>query len=216
VSYSLLATLRRIVQEELAAVRTAELATVQDIHPHAGDGDKDNYACTVALRDSGIVLKQVPVASARAGFACIPAVGQLVLVQFVGGDVNAPIVTGSLYNDEDRPPVNDDGQVILHLPQGAGDSDAVHVAITSESERKVELKIADKLTITLADDDPVVVIDVGGGKAKLQIDSDGAVTVKSQGDLKLEGNEISVKAQSNLTLEGSGMVKVKGSVINLN
>ena len=215
-SYSLLATLRRIVQEELAAVRTAELAVVQDIHPHASDGDKDNYACTVALRDSGIVLKQVPVASARAGFASIPAVGQLVLVQFVGGDINAPVVTGSLYNDEDRPPVNDDGQVVLHLPQGAGDDDAVHVAITSESERKLELKLGSTLAITLADDDPVVVIDVGGGKATLQIDSDGAVTVKSQGDLKLEGNGISVKAQANLTLEGGGTVKVKGSTINLN
>jgi len=40
--------------------------------------------------------------------------------------------------------------------------------------------------------------------------------VKSRGDLKLEGNGVSVKAQANLTLEGGGTVKVKGSVINLN
>jgi uncharacterized protein involved in type VI secretion and phage assembly len=215
VSYSLLATMRRIVQEELAALRTAELAVVQDIHPHAGESDDDNYAVTVALRDSGIVLKQVPVACARAGFASIPAVGQLVLVQFIGGDVNAPVVTGSLYNDTDRPPQNDDGQVVMHLPQGAGDSDAVHIAVTSASDRKIEVALGSTLAITLADDDPAVVIDVGGGKAKVQIDRDGAVTVSSQGDLKLEGNGISVKAQAELKLEGA-TVKVKGSVINLN
>jgi phage baseplate assembly protein gpV len=215
VSYSLLATLRRIVQEELRALRTAELAVVQDIHPHASASDDDNYAVTVALRESGIVLKQVPVACARAGFATIPAVGQLVLVQFVGGDLNAPIVTGSLYNDVDRPPENDDGQLVLHLPQGAGASDAVHVAVTSASERKIELALGSTLAITLADDDPVVQIDVGGGKAKVQIDRDGAVMLSSQGDLKLAGNGVSVKAQGKLELEGA-TVKVKGSVINLN
>src|SRR5918994_264965 len=47
-------TVQRIVHEELGRVRTAELAIVQEQHPHADDSDKDNYACTVRLRDSGI------------------------------------------------------------------------------------------------------------------------------------------------------------------
>ena len=106
-------TIQRIVQAELRRIHTAELAIVQEQHPHAGDSDQDNYACTVQLRNSGIILKEVPVATARIGQASIPAVGNLVLVQFVGGNINAPVITGSLYNDEERPPVNDDGQIIL-------------------------------------------------------------------------------------------------------
>ena len=112
-------TIRRIVQEELGQVRTAELAVVQEQHA-------DEFAASVKLRDSEIVLRKVPVATQRIGAVSIPAVGDLVLVQFVGGSVNAPVITGRLYNDEDRPPANDDGQAVLHLPLAAGDDDAVH------------------------------------------------------------------------------------------
>jgi uncharacterized protein involved in type VI secretion and phage assembly len=213
---SLYETIRRIVQQELGALRTAELAVVQEQLPHADDSDKDNYACTVVLRNSGIVLSQVPVATPRIGQASIPAVGDLVLVQFLGGDVNAPIIVGSLYNDEDRPPANDDGQLVLHLPLGAGDSDAVHLTLYSGDQREIELKLGNGLSLNLRDDDPVVELSVDGGKATVQIGRDGAVTIESQGDVALkaqgnvniEGTEINVKAQ--------GQLNLKGAAVNLN
>src|SRR5262245_10016388 len=92
--------LRQLIRHEVQATRMAELAIVQDQHP----ADPDNYACTVRLRDSDIVLSKVPVATSRLGSVAIPPVGALVLVQFLNGDVNAPVVLGSLYNEEDRPP----------------------------------------------------------------------------------------------------------------
>lgn len=213
-SYSLLDTLRKIVREELAALRTAELAVVQETHPHADDGDSDNYACTVALRDSGIVLKRVPVTTPRAGVASIPDVGHLVLVQFLGGDVNAPVIVGSLYNDEDRPPANAEGQAVLHLPLGAADGDAVHFELASADARRVLLRVGAALTLTLQDDDPVVSLDVGG-KALVQIDSDGALTIESSGDMALKGVGVSIEAQGNLELKGA-QVNVEGNLINLN
>jgi uncharacterized protein involved in type VI secretion and phage assembly len=207
VSLTLYESIRKIVQQELTQVRTAELATVQDIHPHASSSDTDNYACTVVLRDSQIVLKHVPVATGRIGVASIPAVGELVLVQFLGGDVNAPVITGRLYNDQDRPPENDDGKAVLHLPLGAGDSDAVHIELESGNARKLVLKLGSGLELTLQDDDPAVKVDVGGN-AKVSVGSDGAVSVESQGKLELKGSEISVEAQGQLTL--------KGATVNIN
>jgi uncharacterized protein involved in type VI secretion and phage assembly len=195
-------TIQRIVHEELGRIRTAELAIVQEQHPHAGSSDKDNYACTVRLRDSGIILKRVPVATGRIGSASIPTVGNLVLVQFIGGDINAPVIVGSLYNDEDRPPVNADGQWILHLPLNAGDSDAVHVELTSGDARKLVFKLGDGLTATLNDDDPVVELKAAGGKATIQVARDGAITLESQGDVKITGNQITIEAQSQLNLKG--------------
>lgn len=206
---SLYDTIRRLVQEELGRVRTAELAVVQEQHPHASDSDKDNYACTVALRDSGIVLKQVPVATQRIGVASIPAVGELVLVQFIGGDINAPVITGRLYNDEDRPPQNDDNQAIMHLPLGAGDSDAVHVELLSGDDRSLILKLGDGLELNLKDDDPVVEIKVDGGKGTVSIARDGAITVESQGDINMKGG-------GSINIEASGELNLKGSVVNLN
>lgn len=207
-SNSLFETIRRIVQEELARVRTAELAVVQEQHPHADAGDSDNYACSVVLRDSGIVLRQVPVATPRIGAAMIPAVGDLVLVQFIGGSRHAPVITGRLYNDEDRPPVNADGQAVLHLPPGAGDGDAVHIELSSGDARELHIQMGDGLSVILKDDDPVAELTVDGGKASLSIDRDGTVTVESGGDLKISGNSVSIEA--------SGELKLKGATINLN
>lgn len=207
--HTLFDTIRRIVQEEVNRVRTAELAVVQEQHPHSDDSDKDNYACTVALRDSGIVLKHVPVATQRIGTASIPAVGELVLVQFIGGDINAPVITGRLYNDEDRPPVNNDNQAIMHLPLGAGDSDAVHAELHSGDSRQLILKLGDGLELNLKDDDPVVEIKVDGGKGSVAIARDGAITIESQADINMKGG-------GSINIEASGEMNIKGSVINLN
>lgn len=201
-------TIRRIVQEEMGQIRTAELAVVEEQHA-------DEFAATVKLRDSGIVLRKVPVATQRIGAASIPAVGDLVLVQFVGGDVNAPIITGRLYNDEDRPPANDDGQAILHLPLDAGDDDAVHWELHSGDKREIVLKLGGGLELNLRDDDPVVELSVDGGKATLKIERDGAVTLESQGNLKVKGADVSLEGDS-IKVEASGELNLKGAKVNLN
>ncbi len=208
-------TIQHIVQQELGRLRTAELAVVQDQHPHSGAGDQDNYACTIKLRNSGLVLKQVPVATGRIGLASIPAVGDLVLVQFVAGDINAPIITGSLYNDEDRPPVNADGQLVMHLPLAAGDGDAVHVEVHSGDSRQIVIKLGSTLQATLQDDDPVIEFKVGSS-AKIQVGSDGAITLESQGDIKIHGTNVSVEADAQLELKASGPTTLKGATVNIN
>lgn len=202
-STTLLETIQKIVQDELVRVRTAELGIVQEQHPHAGESDKDNYSCSVLLRDSKILLRSVPVATDRIGQVSIPAVGEMVLVQFVGGSIQAPVITGRLYNDEDRPPVNQDGKSVLHVPLGAGDSDAVHLEITSGDTRAILLQLGSGLKVQLQDDDPVIEVDAGEGNAKIRIDRDGAVSVESQGKLKIGASEISIEAQGNLTLKGA-------------
>lgn len=202
-STTLLETIQKIVQDELVRVRTAELGIVQEQHPHAGESDKDNYSCSVLLRDSKILLRSVPVATDRIGQVSIPAVGEMVLVQFVGGSIQAPVITGRLYNDEDRPPVNQDGKSVLHVPLGAGESDAVHLEITSGDTRAILLQLGSGLKVQLQDDDPVIEVDAGEGNAKIRIDRDGAVSVESQGKLKIGASEISIEAQGNLTLKGA-------------
>ena len=200
-------SIQQLVREEVGRIRTAELATVQKQHSHSSSGDSDNYACTVVLRDSGIVLARVPVATERIGSASIPAVGELVLVQFLNGDINAPVIVGRLYNDADRPPPNDDGQAILHLPLGASDDQAVHVELHSDT-RKAIVKLGSALALTVQDDDPVVKVDVAG-QATLKIGKDGSIAIESSTD-------ISIKGSSNVTLEAAGQLTLKGATVNIN
>lgn len=200
-SATLLDTIRSVVRGELATQRSAELAVVQDQHPHSSDGDSDNFACTVTLRDSGIVLKRVPVATSRIGAASIPNVGDLVLVQFVGGDVHAPVITARFYNDQDRPPANEDGKAVLHLPLGAGDADAVHAELHSGDTRSLSITLGSGLEIDLQDDDPAVKVTVGGTTV-LTIAKDGSLTVQDSPTIEIKGTNITIQADSQLTLKG--------------
>lgn len=203
--------LRRIIREEMGSLRMPELAVVQEVHPQ----DPDNYACTVHLRDSETVLTKVPVMTPRKGMVSIPDVGDLVLVQYLGGSANAPVITGSFYNDEDRPPENAEGEARLRLPADAGDGEGVDLHAMSADTPITTLKLGSSLEITLQDDDPVVAIDVGGGQAEITIGSDGTLTLKSQKDLVLEGNEVTIKG-TNITAEAQAQMTLKGGVINLN
>src|SRR5919108_373375 len=142
-------------------------------------------------------------AACREGATPPPANG-LALVHFVGGDLNAPGITGRLYNDQDRPPESDAGQAVVHLPLGAADDDAVHLELTSNGTREVVLKLGKGLSLEVRDDDPVVKLEIDGGKATLEIARDGAVKLVSQGDLQLEGNKLTLKAQSDLSIEAGG------------
>jgi uncharacterized protein involved in type VI secretion and phage assembly len=208
--------LRRLIREEVRSLRTAELAVVQAQHPHASDGDSDNYAVTVRLRDTGIVLGKVPVATGRLGSVAIPPAGALVLVQFLGGDINAPVVTGTFYSDEDRPPVNDDGEVIWNLPADAAADDALRLEVSSAGSKSMVLKLGSAVTVELKDDDPAVNVDVGGN-AQVTIDSDGTVTVTSAQSLSLKASsDLKIEAQGNIEMKAGGTMSLKGSVINLN
>ncbi len=204
-------------------MRTAELAVVQDQHAHTSASDKDNYACTVALRNTGIVLKRVPVAIGRLGTVSVPPVGTLVLVQFIGGDINSPVIVGSLYSDQDRPPVNDDGQAVIHLPLGAGDDDAVHVELHSGDSRELSVKLGKGLTLTVKDDDPVIELDVASGKATLKIERDGAITVESNGKLQVSASDITLTGQSKVELkapqvsvQADSQLTLKGGMVSIN
>lgn len=214
-SRDLYSELRRIVREELGTLRLAELAIVQEIHPHAAADDGDNYACTVRMRDTGLVLPRVPVTTARKGLAAVPDVGDLVLVQYLGGDAGAPLITGSLYNDEDRPPENGEGELVVRLPADAAEGEGVALRVSSRSAAGATLALGSTVKIALLDDDPAVTIDVGDGAATISIDGDGTVTIKSDKALVLEGGEISLKGDT-IKAEAQGELTLKGATINLN
>lgn len=199
---TLYSTIRRIVADEVAALWTAELGVVQEAHPHVDAGDTDNYAVTVALRDSGIVLERVPVASPRSGMVAVPEVDDLVLVQFVGGSPDAPVVVGAVHSDVRRPPTSDEGQVVWHLPAGADDGSAAHLELTSGDTPALLVRLGSGLEVQLTDDDPALRIDVGG-QAEVVIGSDGAITLESAGDVVVKGNQVSIEAAAKLVLKGA-------------
>jgi phage baseplate assembly protein gpV len=147
--------IQQIVQEELRRVRVAELAVVTATYPHSSNGNKDNYACDVQLKGTGLGLKKVPVATQRVGTVAIPNPGDLVLLAFDKGDVNQPIIIGRLYNDQDRPPLSKENEVIFRLPLDKPDAKTVKMEARNlkgkSPPREVLLELAPELKVRVVD-----------------------------------------------------------------
>ncbi|HEY1011736.1 MAG TPA: phage baseplate assembly protein V [Herpetosiphonaceae bacterium] len=206
----LLALIRQIAEREARRVHTTELGVVTAVFPHAEEGDNDNYQCSVTLKNRKLAdgkdleLPRVPVATPYLGLAAIPNVGDLVLLSFIGGDINAPVITGRLYNDEQRPPPNQEGEFLLQHALAEGGS----INIDAEGRIIITSK-GGKNTVTIDDDQ----IALAGEKFSLLIDikgeaititSDKALTIEAKsGALALKGNEVTIEAKGNMKLKGA-------------
>ncbi|HVE86641.1 MAG TPA: DUF2345 domain-containing protein [Myxococcales bacterium] len=208
----LMATLRAIVRQELARVRMPELGIVTQVMAHDGDDSPNNHQVNVRLRSSGLELQRVAVATSRLGLSALPNENDLVLVNFVGGDLNLPVVVGCIYDDQAHPPTAALHEVVYQPPDDE-DSNAkrLHVELPSGCTLTVQDEV---VTVTMGDTSVVVNKDgdvTVNAKGKVTIQSQDNVEVEAQGDLKLsaQGN-VEVKAQGDLKLEATGSASFKG------
>lgn len=234
-------TLQQIIRHELRTMRIAELGLVEAVYSHSSDSDNDNYGCDVRLKNSGLLLKRVPVATGHIGTATIPNVGDLVLLTFDKGDVNQPIIIGRLYNDEDRPPINTSDEVIFRLPLAQADDQTLMAAIrntgSGSEPREIIVEMPPQITVRISDGavratagDTEMLLDQpyssGGtvtvvtGRTKITMNQDGDVeveaagsmSIKANGDMSLEGNNVKIKGRLNASLEAGMEAKVKGDI----
>lgn len=112
-----LSVIRRVVQQELSALRGASLGVVTATFPHGAADDQNNYEVNVRLKHEDLELRRVPIVTSHIGTVAPPLVGDLVVVGFIDGDLNHPIVVGRLYanaDPEDRlPPLHRDDEVLI-------------------------------------------------------------------------------------------------------
>lgn len=207
----------RIARHEAAARPVACVGVVTSIFPHEGIPD---HAVTVRLRDSGLVLPRVPVAVGAPGVAAIPAVDDLVVVAFLEGSFDAPVVLGRLYHPGQEPPRHAAGELVLHLPSGAaepdlrcavtGDPPAIRltlpgdVSVAIERER-IALAVG-ALTVTLEGAGGGRITAAAGGTS-LTLEADGDLTLASPTKVVLEGSEVEIKGQAKVRISG-GLVEI--------
>ncbi len=116
--------IRDIVRMELRRHKCIELGVVTSVFP-AGKG---NYSCNVKIRDRDVELRNVPIATQYVGLVGPPSVGDLVVIAYVNGDENHPLVVGRLYTDVDRPPTSRVGEIVLE-PPGPENSELRRIAM---------------------------------------------------------------------------------------
>ena len=205
---SITGLIKKIVEKEIKKININEIGIVTSIFPHANVKDTDNYECNVKLRDSGLELRKVPVATQQIGLASIPNVGDLVLVSFVKGDINAPVIVGRLYNDEDRPPANKDKEII-YIPPDKSNTGKIHVKFPSG----VSFKLDDNGIVAKAGRTKIIMNNNGNmvinSNAKLNQISDGSMLLCSKEATRLAmGDPKSGSINSFVSLEDDKTINI--------
>lgn len=176
--------IREIVRDELKSIKLGDVAVVTSSFPHAGEDDGNNFECSVKLRESDLELRKVPMAVSHIGMVSAPQVGDLVLISYVGGDPNYPIIVGRLYSDEANPPLHE------------------------ENEWRLEAPYQGETSIAIDKEESVV---INNGKNVITVKKNDVIEIKGEADFKLEvsGNvelkcaDCKIDASGNVDL-GSG------------
>ena len=201
--------IQAVIRDQLRALRTAELGVVTQVYSHAASSDKNNYECDVQLRDSGLELKRVPLCTQRVGSVAIPNVDDLVLVQYLNGDIHSAVISGRFYSDKDRSPEAKDREWVyispdrpesgirrlyLEFPNGNKlliDDDKLKLemgktTLTINHDGSVEL-ISNNQTITLKDQNGSNTIEIDPGQGQIKVTGQTKVVVDAPA-IELVGN----------------------------
>ena len=152
-----------------------------------------------------------PYASQGFGWYCLPEVGDEVLVSFVNGNMDYPIVMGSLYSSNKQPPLpptDDNHEKIFQTRSGMkwywNDEKKIH-EISTPAGNKITLD-EDSKAITVADQNQnKITMDSSG----IQIESAKDIQLKApSGNIVLEGAAVELNA--------TGQAKIKGSMVMIN
>lgn len=184
--------IRAIVRDELSGLSLGDIAVVTGGFPHADAGDANNYECTVKLRESGLELPRVPMATPHIGMASAPQPGELVLVSYVGGDPNRPVVVGRLYSDTVRPPVHDAGEWRVQAPAAGTTSIAI-------DKGQAVVVTAGKTVVTVHKD----------GNVEIAGEQDIAITVKGNATISCTDCTLDASGTIDLGTGGGGVITEK-------
>lgn len=209
-SADLVSLIQAIVADLLQSHRTAELGVVTAVYSHESGSDKNNYECDVRLRDSGLELKRVAITTHRVGDVAIPNADDLVLVQFLNGDIHSAVVTGRLYHDQVRPPEAKPREHVYVSP----DADESGIR-----RLYVELPKNNKLRV----DDDKLVLEMG--RTTVTIENDGKVEVKSNDqditisdsngtnalEIHVQQGQVNVKAATKVVVDAAQIELVDGA-----
>jgi hypothetical protein len=202
--------IQAVIRDHLRAFKTAELGVVTAVYSHESGGDTNNYECDVALRDSGLELKRLPVSTQRVGAVAIPNKDDMVLVQYLNGDIHSAIICGRLYNDQDRAPQAKSGEFVYISPDDA-----------ASGLRRMYLEFPNGNTLLLDDDKLVLTM----GQSKITVNHDGDIEINSGSsnikltdqngsnlvNIQVDQGQVTVQAQTKVTVDATQIELVQGA-----
>ncbi len=189
---SMVEAIRSVVRRELAGIRGPALGVVTTVHPHASDGDDFNDEVDLTLQHEKVELHRVPVAVPCPGTAEPVKTGDVVLVQFLGGDLQQALVTACFHTADDRPPVHPAGERV------------VEQRIDGTPRNRVRWAADGQLTVERLDDGGTAVV-------TLILDDQGNLTLTAQ-DKTVTITCATLTVQGDVAVQDGNVTLTKGNL----
>ena len=168
------------------------------------------------------------------GSVCIPQVGEEVLVGFLDGKINNPVILGGLYSTKFPPPlvVDQEKNEKMYIKTYGGmeitvdnTADSQKVEIKTKKEHKIELDDGENETLLVSDKESKtsIKIDFANGEIEIKADNkisfsagdgdtmvlekDNGLKIESGGDLVADVNEVKLDAGADIKLTASANLK---------
>ncbi|MGI5400298.1 phage baseplate assembly protein V [Streptomyces sp. CA-135486] len=159
-----------------------------------------------------------PFAGNGYGLWCMPQVGDIVIVAFENGDLDWPVVVGSVWDSRNRPPttlpIDAVSKRVLKTPGG-------HELVLDDLEAKITIAHLAGHSVTI--DATGITLELTGGAGSLKLALPGNATLSGKVSATVSGARTSVGADTALELRGataslqaSATCQVKGGLVTIN
>jgi uncharacterized protein involved in type VI secretion and phage assembly len=159
-----------------------------------------------------------PFAGDGYGLWLMPQVGDIVLIAFENGDIDWPVVVGSVWDANNKPPVdlpNDaTDKRVLKTPNG-------HELVFDDMQQDITLTHLAGHKLTMTSDE--VSIELAQGAGKLTLTLPGTAELKGEVSVDVNSTKTTVKGDATLDLSGAtttlkadSTCKVSGSLVTIN
>ena len=141
----------------------------------------------------------------------LPEVNDEVLVTFEDNDVRRPIVLGSVYSSKTTlPQLKREGGKFTHVTLMERFGHQILMWGTG-SEQGITIKLKNKGEITI-DHEGTRLVGVQGKKTTIT-QGQSKIEMTDQGNITIEGTNVTLKAQSKLQFESQGQAALKGATV---
>jgi uncharacterized protein involved in type VI secretion and phage assembly len=159
-----------------------------------------------------------PFAGDGYGLWCMPQVGDIVLIAFENGDIDWPIVVGSVWDASNKPPVD--------LPTDATDKRVLktpngHRLVFDDMKQEITLTHLAGHKLTMTTDE--VSIELAQGAGKLTLSLPGKAVLEGGVSVDVTSKKTTVKGDATLDLSGAtttlkadSTCQVSGSLVTIN
>ncbi|MFT4156083.1 type VI secretion system tip protein VgrG [Parafilimonas sp.] len=199
----------------LPAVNGLQIGIVTQLESDPNGEDRIQVRLpVVSLEEQGVWSRIASLdAGDNRGFFFRPEVGDEVVVGFLNDDPNNPVILGMLNSSAKPAPLQAaaDNNIKAYVSRSA-------IKLTFDDDKKsVKLETPGGRFFLMDDDSKVIQMEDGSGN-KIVLDDNGItiqsskkISLKSNDDISIEGNNLSSKAQMSFKAEGTAGIELKSS-----